>query len=98
MRYKFLRWLNCRIFKTKEGEIAPKFVQFVYRVLFPLNWFYQKQSGMRYDPLTDVYFIRGMRFTSQVFDTLRDMAKVGHKFELVETDGEVCTIRSLSEK
>ena len=93
MRYKFLRFLR-KICKVKEGEISPKWLYFIYYILFPLNWFYEKQSQMKYDPLTDVYTIQGMKFTSQVFETLKDEANKGFKFELVDT-GEYVTIRSL---
>lgn len=94
MRYKILRWLRKNVFHVKEGEISPKGLYFIYYILFPLNWFYEKQSWVKYEPLTDVYTIRGMKFTGAVFETLKDEANKGFKFELVDT-GEYVTIRSL---
>lgn len=74
MRYKILRWLREKVFRVQEGCIAPKPLKFIYYLLFPLNWFYEKQSWIKYDPLTDIYTIEGMKFTRQVFKTLKDDA------------------------
>lgn len=93
MRYKFLRFLR-KTFRIKEGEISPKWLYFIYYILFPLNWYYEKQSRIKYDPLTDVYTIEGMKFTANVFHVLKDESNKGFKFELVDT-GEYVTIRSL---
>lgn len=97
MRYKFLRWLREKVFKSREGEAPPKLLLFIYRILFPLHFFYQKQSHIRYDPLRDVYYIRGMKITGIVFEWLRDAANKGEAFRLVETDGQEITIERIYE-
>jgi len=68
-RYRFLKWLR-KVFKVKEGDKSPKYIAWVYYILFPLEWFYQRQSGIKYDSVTDVYTIRGMIFSG---DSLCDI-------------------------
>lgn len=94
MRYKFLNYLR-RICKVRECEIAPKPIMFIYHVLFPLNWLYERQSNIKYDPLTNVYTINGMKFSANVFTMLRDRSKEGCEFQLTQTDGEICMIKEI---
>jgi hypothetical protein len=94
-RFKFLSWLAHTVFKTKEGEVAPKLVQYIHRILFPLNWFYQRQSGIKYDPLRNIYTIRGMKFSGQIFEFLRHASNKGKTFQLTETDGKECMLKEI---
>lgn len=90
-RYSFLRFMR-RFCKVKEGQIAPKWMYFVYYILFPLNWLYEKQAYIKYDILTDVYTIRGMKFTGEVFYHLKQSR--GMRFEIVDT-GEYVTLKKI---
>jgi len=92
-RYAFLRWLR-KISNTPEGCVAPQWIKFIYYILFPLNWFYEKQSNIKYDILSDIYTINGMKFTGEVFYHLRSEASKGMKFRLIDT-GEYVTIETL---
>jgi len=95
MRYKLLHWLRYKIARCKEGEISPKWIRFIYWVLFPLNWFYERQSGIKYDHLNDIYFIRGMKFSGIIFEMLRHQANEGKVFRLKEADGKTATVEEL---
>ena len=70
-RMRFLQWINRWLFKTKEGVKPSKTAMFLYHVLFPFNFFYEKQSGIKYDVYSDVYTIRGVEITGGVFDALK---------------------------
>lgn len=66
IRYRFLRLLR-QMANLPECSVAPKWIQFIYYVLFPLNWFYNRQSGIKYDAERDIYTIRGIKFSGDVF-------------------------------
>lgn len=86
-RLLFLNWLNRKVFNTKEGCISPKFVRVCYYILYPLNWAYEKQSGIRYDIMYDVYHINGKKFTGQFFSMLSNEANNKTRVELtIEND------------
>lgn len=94
MRYKLLRWLRDKVFRVPEGVIAPKPLMFIYHVLFPTRFIIDNQSHLKYDPLTDTFIIKGLRFSSYVFDMLKDEANKGSVVQLVET-GQYVTMRRL---
>jgi hypothetical protein len=100
MRYNFLRWLR-KIVKVPEGAVPPKWIKVVYYCLFPLNFFYLKQSNIKYDIETDIYTIQGMRFTGAVFKHLQDESNIGTWLEITSItieDGIKCvTIKKLTE-
>lgn len=92
-RYRFLRMLRV-LSNTPEGSVAPKWVQFAHYALFPLNWMYQKNSGIYYDAQRDIYTIQGMRFTGEVFRHFKQ--SVGQRFEIESNDEGVIILRTLT--
>lgn len=62
-RAKFIYWLSNSIFKTELGAIPCRFVRVVKNILFPLHYYYQKQSNIRWDIYTNRYYFAGMEFT-----------------------------------
>lgn len=64
-RFKFLQWLSCVVFKTPIGTIPCRFVRIVKNILFPLHYFYQKQSNIRWDVYSNRYYFAGMEFTAK---------------------------------
>lgn len=81
MRYKILRFLRDMT-GAKEGTVAPKWIKVVYWILFPLNGFYQRQSGMKYNPLTNMYTIMGQEYSGEIFHFLTRAASQGMRFRL----------------
>lgn len=91
MRLRFLRWLR-KLTGTPQNCWAPKWILVLHSILFPLHSFYEKQSGIKYDPRTNIYTIRGMKFSAEIFDSLKDSSLKGEYFQLVDV-GECATIR-----
>lgn len=93
-RYALLRFLrDCS--GTPEGACAPGWVTFIYYVLFPLNWAYEKQSGIKYEAPYDTYIIHGIRITGVVFEQFK--GEVGSRFEVVKSQDGLVTIRRAAE-
>ena len=96
MRIRFIHWLNHRVFKTPEGQVAHKFVRIVYRVLFLMRYFYEKQSGIKYDMMRDVYIINGMKYSRDALEYFSHTAKEGDVFMFVKRDDGCATIKQIS--
>lgn len=94
MRFAFLRFLRKNVFKVPEGAIAPKLLKFIYYTLFPFNWLYERQSNINYKVETDVYTIRGMRFTGELFYYFKSLASKGTVFQFINVSDN-CTLRTL---
>jgi hypothetical protein len=86
-RYRFLRMLR-QFANVPEAFIAPKWIQFTYYVLFPLNYFYIKNSNIKYDVQCDIYTVRGIKFSGEVFMHLKN--SIGRSFEITEINGTLC--------
>lgn len=72
MRYRFLWFLRRRVFRVPEGASSPKVVFWIYRILFPIASIYARQKDFRYDPTTDMYYVRGLLISGSIIDLLRD--------------------------
>lgn len=81
MRYEILRFLR-NISGAKEGTVAPKWIQIIYWILFPLNAFYEHQSGMKFNPLTNMYMIMGQEYSGEIFHFFTRAASKGMLFRL----------------
>jgi hypothetical protein len=92
-RFSFLRMLK-QIANVPEGAVAPKWIRFCYYILFPLNWFYHKQSGIKYEPETNVYTIEGIRITGEFFRHLKESR--GERFEIDEASDGTVVLRRLN--
>lgn len=95
-QYRFAVLRNLRtITNTPEGCYAPAWVRFVYYVLFPLDWFHERQSHIKYEVLLDAYTIKGVRITGDVFEMMK--REVGNRFEVVRSVDGIVTIRRAGE-
>lgn len=92
-----MKWLRTKVWKLKEGEIAPWPLKWIYYLLFPGFWVYEKQHNLRYDPLRDVYTIRGKEFSGAFFELMKDKSKQG-LIVLFKEIGEVTTIETCGEQ
>jgi len=95
-RIRFYHWLRKDVFKVPEATIGPRFLPIIYYLLFPLNWFYEKQSGIKYDMQRHIYIIQGMEFSGGIFEFLTDVSKTGKTFKLKSTDGKTAIIEELN--
>lgn len=95
MRNRFIHWLRTNVFKVKEDEYNPRLLRWICNVLYPC--YTVRQRHLDYDPCTDAYTINGMKFSAEIFRLLHDESKKGSKFQLLQTDGKVCTVRYLPE-
>jgi len=86
-RYRFLRMLR-QFANVPEAAVAPKWIKFTYYLLFPLNYFYLKNSAIKYDVEKDIYTIRGIKFTGEVFSHFKN--SIGRSFEITEINGIIC--------
>lgn len=93
-RMRFLKWLRSDIFKVAVGTIAPKPLQIIYNILFPVLSTYNKQNDLRYDAGRNVYFVNGVEFSGEFFGIMKNAAKDGAKFQLSFDEG-VVTLREL---
>ena len=91
-RYRFLRMLR-QLANVPEGCVVPRWIQFIYHILFPLNWFYERQSGIHYDVVRDIYTIQGMKFSGDVFRHFKQ--SVGMKFEIEQSSNGTVILRTL---
>ena len=85
-------WLRYDLLKQPQATVAPKWLQFIYYCLFPLEWFYLKQSRVRYDILTDVYTIHGMECTGNLLRDLSNKGYIGKSFRVTAIDDGIVTI------
>ncbi len=63
-KWRFIGHLR-EISKTPPENIAPKWIKVIYYILFPLNWLYERQSNIKYDPLTGSFDLMGVHLTRQ---------------------------------
>lgn len=63
-RRQFLMWLKCVVFKGKPELMPDKFVAFIGKCLFPLQAFYERQSGMRRDNFYNHYYLMGYKISA----------------------------------
>ena len=88
MRYKLLRFIR-ELSGISEGGMSPKPIMILYHILFPLNWFYQKQSNIHYSPMSNIYTIQGQKFSGDIFDFFSRCAERGECFQMIKENGEV---------
>lgn len=62
-KWRFIHYLRDNISKTPPEMMSPKWIKVVYYILFPLNWLYEKQSNIKYDPLTGSFDLMGLHLT-----------------------------------
>lgn len=95
MRYTFLRWLRYKLAKSQPGTVAPKWIQIIHFILFPVHGLYAKQAQVNYDFMYDIYIIRGVKVSGFFLDQLSGYAEKNTKFEFLENKDGVITIRIL---
>lgn len=83
-------WLREKVFKVPEATVGPKALTIIYNIFFPLRFFYEHQSGIHYDPPTDIYTINGNEYTGKV---LRLIAQKGIDAKRAGEDLKQITIR-----
>ncbi len=88
-RMRFLRWLRNDVFKVAVGTVAPKPLQIIYNILFPILSAYNKQNDLRYDAERNVYFVNEIEFDGEFFEIIKNAANDGVKFQLSFSDGIV---------
>lgn len=91
LRQRFLRFLHYKVFRRKEGEIMHPIGKAIWKLFYPLHAMYVRNSQCHYDLRTDVYTIRGMKFSGNIFSFLNNEANEGRVFRLKKTskDGTV---------
>lgn len=52
-----------------------KFQIFYFFIFFPVIYFYTKQSGIRYYPESDIYEIKNVKMSGQIFLSLESMGE-----------------------
>ena len=62
-RWRFIWWIRDNVTKTPPENMAPKWVGVIYYILFPLNWLYERQSNIKYDPLSGHFYIAGIKLS-----------------------------------
>ncbi len=85
-RFQFLYWLNHKVFKIEEGAMMPKFSLFVYRVLFPLNWLYDKQTHLKFDYRRNLYIIDGRLISKDFLDFMCNPKNGGKTFTIINVE------------
>jgi hypothetical protein len=75
LRYKFLSFLCRKIAKNPPGTIRPRWVQFIYYILFPIKSMYERQANVKYDMLRDSYTINGIEITRHFLKVLDGLAE-----------------------
>lgn len=86
LRYRFLYWLNDKVFRVPEGEIMPPAMRFVFHLLFPLHWLYARQSEVKYEPLYDTYTIRGVKISGAYIRLLQGGFQEGKIYRFHHSD------------
>lgn len=76
MRWKILKTIR-KLFPWTEGSVPPKWVLILKAILFPLDWWYMKQSRIRYDLTTDSIWIYGVRISQWEFEEMINASKKG---------------------
>ena len=94
MRYDFIRFLRL-INGIPEGAFNPLWITVIYHILFPVQWWFYKVTGVQYEARYDTYVIRGIRLTGEVFEMFK--GEVGSRFEVVKSVDGLVTIRRAGE-
>jgi hypothetical protein len=96
-RFKFLKLIR-RLLNIKACCVPPKWYKFIYYVLFPLNWFYEKQTGIYYDPMRDIYWINDVKYSGDIFRFFNDPSNKGKLFRFNKISGGLVEIEEIYEK
>lgn len=95
-RYSFIRFLRHKIAKCKEWEVMPHWVRIIFNILFPFHWLYENQSQVYFDPVMNVYKIRGIKLSADVLDFYKNPENVGKTFKLLSNNPDYITIREIT--
>lgn len=87
-RWQLLKFCKDKIAKVPDGQIAPKWIRIVFQILFPLHGFYARQSQLQYEPLRDVYTVRGVEITTYFLEQFLLYSPVSEKFIVLYDNGE----------
>lgn len=66
IRLQIMRWLY-KLSKTPEGMQPPKWLDILYKIFYPLRALYQRQANIRYDVVTNSYWLEGQRYSVDFF-------------------------------
>ena len=91
-RYNFVKFVVRKIFKIPEGQVLPKYAIFFKFCFFPITYFVCKFYNGIYNFSTDTYTINELKFSSHFFN----IGVVGKKFEILQLDNGVITIRDVT--
>lgn len=91
-RYKLLRFLARKVWKTLEGEVTPRPLMFLYKVLFPLRFYVDNQDHLRYEVITDTYHIESLKFSGQLIQMFKTKERVS--FTVTIDNGNITMSRS----
>jgi len=93
----FLKYLRDKVFKVPLGEIPPWYLNVVYRILFPLRYFYESQSNLRYDFQQNIYHINNYRFQGELLYQLT-ISPSYQWFRVVKREDDLVTIETKYDK
>ena len=96
MRYKILRWLTFKVFKTPKNQVPNKFVRLVHFLLFPLHFLYERNSQVHFDQVSMIYTIRGVKISAAFFDMIRSKEHDGSAFIFFKDQFGVTTIERIN--
>jgi len=91
-RMTFLKYLRDKVFKVPLGEIPPWYLMIIYRILFPLRYFYESQNNLRYNFQENMYYINNYRFTGELFEQLTIDSPAYEWFRVVKREDGRITI------
>jgi hypothetical protein len=70
IRLRFFYYLVNNIWCVPEGSCLPVILIKIRRILFPLQPLIHKCGAVKYDAVTDVYTINGIRITGQTLNMI----------------------------
>ena len=86
LRYKFLSFLCRKVAKNPPGTIKPKWIQFIYHILFPLISMYERQANVKYNIVYDSYTINGIEISRLFLKTLNSFAEEKITVKITKSD------------
>jgi hypothetical protein len=94
MKYKFLKFLKYKIFKQKEWEVNNKFVNFVYSILCPFEYYCRYNNSVYYDSFRNIYNIEGIELSKDMIDDFINVSNTNRIFRFISNNDGAITIRT----
>lgn len=93
-RLRFLRGIRD-FFSFEPSEIPPKWLKFIYYVLFPTHYIIDNQEFLRYDVFGNRFYIFGQKYSEDMMYFLSNQEPNSNLwFRVIKREDGVITLES----